>query len=83
MLGGRWGRPDRKWNLLALCHACHERLQDGRGNLSVCLFLKRESDVKHYSRAAMQRHMERVGTERLIETARFLPGWIRKARDAR
>ena len=79
MLGGRFARPDRLWNLLCLCASCHERLGHGRANLAICLTLKRESNAEDYDPAAMQEHMRRFGDgyrfEILPEPAE-LPAWL-------
>ena len=65
MLGGRVARPDREWNFLALCQACHEKYGHGRENLSYCLWWKMRSDPENYDRAAMQAWLKRFGTETL------------------
>lgn len=83
ILGGRFGRPDARWNYLALCRECHDKLQGGRRNVSICLRLKRESNIEDYDRDAMQQHMARSSRELLVETASRLPFWILIAREKR
>lgn len=83
ILGGRFGRPDARWNYLSLCRECHDRLQGGRRNVAICLRLKAESNVEDYDRDAMQQHMARMSRELLVETASQLPDWILTAREKR
>lgn len=83
ILGGTHGRPDAYWNFLRLCQGCHSILQGGLRNKSICLHLKRESDVENYSRRSMQQHMARFGTEQLVPTIRTLPRWVIERREVR
>lgn len=82
ILPGRHGRPNCTWNFLMLCGrgGCHERLDHGRENLAIAMYLKRESDDT-YNPQAMQEWLVRVGTEILPPLPEALPAWIIEARN--
>lgn len=87
--GGRYGRPDRVWNLLALCErwdgqGCHQRLDKGREERAVCIVLKEESDPENSDVVAMLAWVQRGGsTETLPEIPASLPEWIANLRGER